>query len=522
MSDVGRPLDAQPNTWDEAHAVHLVRDDKFVHGADGWLFLANDANDVLGQHAGQCRLSAEALERWHATLEERIDFLSRMGVPYFFLVAPDTHAVYSEKLPPSFEPADQRPIHQLMRHLTGRGSRARLIYPLDELRAAKAEGLVCTPVDTHWTDYGAFVAYTRLFDEIEATVPVRRLSERDVQIVDTEAYGDLGFKAGRTGPTATVRFTQTARLVSDNLVESTGSYVVTECPDAPPTRCVFVADSYGTELARFMGESFERLAFIQAPTLDRAVIERERPDVVVSLMAERFMIVPPDDREAPSLADRERAKRDGGRVRPTVALWEPRLSPKVAAPAEVERIRADLLAQARLQDATLVSALAYAGLRGREALALTWESVGEDAIEIVARPLSARTAARRSRLGSGEARTIRLLRPLAEDLDRWRLDCGAPHGGPVFRNDDGSPWSADRWRAWARGMYGATGTSPHDLRWTFGALLLQEGIAWPAVAAELGEERDELPGHYGKQASNSAVGAGTAKEQIRRARSLPM
>ncbi len=44
-------------------------------------------------------------------------------------------------------------------------------------------------------------------------------------------------------------------------------------------------------------------------------------------------------------------------------------------PETVERIRATLLDQGRVRDATLVSVLAYAGVRPQEAVALRWRHV---------------------------------------------------------------------------------------------------------------------------------------------------
>src|SRR5262249_4744877 len=49
-------------------------------------------------------------------------------------------------------------------------------------------------------------------------------------------------------------------------------------------------------------------------------------------------------------------------------------------PATVETIRAHLIAKGRIRDATLVSVLAYAGLRPGEALALRWGDLGERTI----------------------------------------------------------------------------------------------------------------------------------------------
>ena len=88
------------------------------------------------------------------------------------------------------------------------------------------------------------------------------------------------------------------------------------------------------------------------------------------------------------------------------------------APATIERMRA----ASSPRDATLISVLAYAGLRPGEALALQWRDVREQTI-LVERAISlgeekdTKTAAHR---------TVRVLQPLAVDLREWRLRSGRP------------------------------------------------------------------------------------------------
>ena len=92
------------------------------------------------------------------------------------------------------------------------------------------------------------------------------------------------------------------------------------------------------------------------------------------------------------------------------------------APESVEAMRDWLLRRRLVRDATLVSVLAYAGLRPGEALALTWEHVRdrtllvEDAVSLGAIE-STKT---------GRRRTVPLLGPLGQDLAAWRLHAGRP------------------------------------------------------------------------------------------------
>ena len=57
------------DTLGTAGPVRFVRDDgKVMEGRDGFLFMANDNNRVVDQHAGEVALDAAQLDGWRATL----------------------------------------------------------------------------------------------------------------------------------------------------------------------------------------------------------------------------------------------------------------------------------------------------------------------------------------------------------------------------------------------------------------------------------------------------------------------
>jgi integrase len=404
---------------------------------------------VLDQHAGRLRFGNDEVQRWQRLLEARRDFVEgELGAAYLFMVVPDSHAVYPEKLPADFRPVDERPVHQIAQLLEERNSPVRILYPLEELRAAKEHGLVYSPVDSHWTEYGCFVAYHRVLDAIESRVAVRRLDPSNVAFVNDTTSGDLGYKAGRSGPTLNAQFRPAAQLVEDNRIENTGTLVILECESAPATTCLLVGDSYSRRMLPFFGESFRRLVFTQTPVLDRELAKSFRPDVVLNLMAERFLVGIPDDETGPRIADLVKRKVAAGRIRERFDAWDGGSAQErePPSPAMVERIRARLLADGGMREATLVTALAYGGLRPREALWLRWGDVQEGALDVPAIP--APPGAEAGGAADSGARTVQLLGPLRDDFSAWRRACGDPDDGYVFAGAGGRRWSPEEWQQW--------------------------------------------------------------------------
>ena len=175
-------------------------------------------------------------------------------------------------------------------------------------------------------------------------------------------------------------------------------------------------------------------------------------------------------------------------------------------PATVEAMRA----ASGPRDATLISVLAYAGLRPREALDLRWRHVGE------------RTLTGRTRRRPASAATCGCSTPLAEDLRAWRHAsgplartrwCSRPRRRAGGRRRRTSRWAsrASRGRKREDGSRGGTGgafgraamaagvpeATPYTLRHSFCSLLLHEGRSVIYVARQMGHDAKLTLGTYG-------------------------
>ena len=160
-------------------------------------------------------------------------------------------------------------------------------------------------------------------------------------------------------------------------------------------------------------------------------------------------------------------------------------------PADIERLRAALLARDDQASAILVCVMAYAGLRPGEATALTWADVGDRTI-LVER--SNDQDGELVQTKTGVIRTVRLLEPLAEDLVKWRAAQDDPSPSqPLAPRADGRGWNIDDYKNWRRRRFdpalkdaGLAPGRPYDLRHSFASLMIQAGYSPVELAAELG------------------------------------
>jgi integrase len=194
-------------------------------------------------------------------------------------------------------------------------------------------------------------------------------------------------------------------------------------------------------------------------------------------------------------------------------------------PAQIERLRRHLLGESRLRDATLVSLLAYAGLRPEEALALEWRHVRNKTL-LVEQALS--DGKRKGQKNRRPPRTVDLLPSLRRDLAEWNLACGRPADTElVFPASGGGPWMDHDYRNWRNRTFKvaakATGLEdirPYDLRHSFASLLIHEGrLSIVEIAAQLGHSPTMTLGAYAHvMAELKGTRRISADGQIRQAR----
>ena len=211
---------------------------KALVGQDGWLFLRNDENNVLGQHLGQVRLGARRRRAWARLLERRMALMRELDTTWLCVIAPDKEGVYPELLPAGMTPAARRPVHEILAEAERLG--APVFYPLDRLLEAKRVGQPYYQTDTHWNQFGAHAAYLLIVEELAARgIDVPLVAADDVRWIPEETLGDLGRKLRPQRGGRSVRAElgrHTSRLVFDNRIANHGRKMVFEADDARPPR----------------------------------------------------------------------------------------------------------------------------------------------------------------------------------------------------------------------------------------------------------------------------------------------
>lgn len=174
------------------------------------------------------------------------------------------------------------------------------------------------------------------------------------------------------------------------------------------------------------------------------------------------------------------------------------------APARVEAMRVLFGAQSSrngVRDATMVSLLAYAGLRPEEALALEVDDIGEKLRvrrKNVDGKLLTYTKTRRKRSVPWSAPVVR------QDVNEYLLATGIRRG-LLFPRMDGEPWRKHDYDNWRKRVYQPIARKvelpkprPYDLRGSYVSLLAAEGYTLLEVSRYAGHSVQTCETYYAK------------------------
>jgi alginate O-acetyltransferase complex protein AlgJ len=286
---------------------------RLLEGRDGWAFLCDDANGNLDQLLGELHFTEPDLRDYRAILLARQRHLARLGIPYLFAVVPSKEAIYPEHLPASSPQVGiPRLTGQLVEAL--RDTEVQIVDLHGPLRAtALAGGELYYLRDCHWTFDGALVGAQALLAALRSIgFSQARLDERELTRTDTTVRGDLTGKqrvALRDGRlvAATAEMEPVVREPDrkpelDALglrrvptpphlsVSPSRETVILEHTHRPAgPHAIVYRDSFGDYLQPFVSSAFARTTWLWTRTIDMRLIERERPDVVIQVVAERFL-----------------------------------------------------------------------------------------------------------------------------------------------------------------------------------------------------------------------------------------
>jgi hypothetical protein len=286
------------NHWKRQLFREPPRNDVVI-GRDGWLFFIGGR--TLDNYFGLARFSEQELEEWRQLLEKRRDWLRRRGIKYLFAIPPDKHTVYPEFLPQWFvkSPKPGKP-EQLFTYIKEH-SDVPVVDLRQRVREAKSLGTCFLKTDTHWNSLGAFIGCQTVIEALGMQMPGLKalpLEAFDLKKVEGPG-GDLSVMLGDNSSRETEQVVFTPRpplkpleirIASERLPKKwrQGSDPVVTENSLCQGKVIIFRDSFANAWKPFLGYHFREVLYVWQHEWDVAFLEREKPDVVIDEVVERF------------------------------------------------------------------------------------------------------------------------------------------------------------------------------------------------------------------------------------------
>lgn len=289
----------------------------YVTGRKGWLFFNDIQAKDFSQAVGRERQGRKQVAKWDAYLRGMKRDAEAKGGRFFVMIAPAKWDVYPDRLPGWAQ--DLRGTNSLD-HLMAEHPDLPFIDVRAPLRAAAAEHPTYAPLNSHWTDYGGYVAWKaataclRAADvgdrslDVPAISGVERVDDLNefaadgVELPAQPQWTKPVYRSPHPATTVTdVRTGAPVQPLAGDMIDTTQLPVETRTADAQSSKTLLAfRDSTGSALSPLWSTSFARTVQYQhavgamgKPVDLPALIDTVRPDVTIFMMTERYLSFDP-------------------------------------------------------------------------------------------------------------------------------------------------------------------------------------------------------------------------------------
>lgn len=280
--------------------------EKGIIGSNNWLYLT-DEMDIYNRTT---TFSPEELKKLSETLEKRRQFLEEQHCKMYIYIIPPKIMVYPEySNKVTKRPHDLTLGGQLEAYL--KSSKIPVCYLLptlleDKKKEGKEHHQLFKRTDNHWTDYGSYLCYQKIINDLSKDFPGLK-SLREDELIEKDTLEDGGNIAVMLGMQK--YFTEEMRKFkvknpqghkADNVgYEPTPGFPYPwdyekqfNNTNEQLPRALFIRDSFTENMIPYFSESFSHSTFIFDAwkyQLHEDIVKNEKPQAMVYVIFEKFL-----------------------------------------------------------------------------------------------------------------------------------------------------------------------------------------------------------------------------------------
>lgn len=303
------PADA---TW-QANSALLA--DPVVLGRDGWAFYNDQIEENFSQAVGRRYLTVAEVTAWHDYFSTLETALAEQDIELSIQISPSATSVYPQQLPEWTDGiVGSTPMDQFL----AASPDLPIVDFRPGLRDAAESDAVYTPVNSHWTDWGGYVAWQTFAECHDALDPsadplwVPEVSGVDSTGIFNEyaGYGVPDAEPAWTVPVFSEDFADVEVTAADGTTVSTEGQDPVDLSMLPAStitdgaksagQALIMRDSMGNALTPYWAQTYAKTWQIQHryddwsnPPNYRALVDQYQPDIVIVQLAERHLVNAP-------------------------------------------------------------------------------------------------------------------------------------------------------------------------------------------------------------------------------------
>lgn len=261
--------------------------DAIVEYDNGWMFYRLENSFRNFQNIDV--FTAEELDKNLKFLMKLDDYCRKNDIKFYYFIAPDKNKVYGEHLDciRKINP-DSRSRANLWVQYVRKKSNIKVIYPVEELKRQKGNGLLFYKNDTHWSCLGSYYGYLELMKIIKKDFPELQVFKPTVFTEETRPHGDLTFFTAAKSKAATK---YKKPFLEKNIPEGPSSVIRFDFKNpAGKKKALVLRDSFGNAILSYFYATFADTSSNWVSVMKKQDYSAElaqKPDILIFLHVER-------------------------------------------------------------------------------------------------------------------------------------------------------------------------------------------------------------------------------------------
>jgi len=290
--------------WNSFFAVYALRSsplpERVIRGQDGWYFLNREK--MVDYYRGAMPFSEDQLRLIAQRLNARSSWLHNRGIEYYLFIAPLSSSIYPEFLPANIHRSGSGSGLDQVKDYLADHCQVKVIDARSRMLALKDSIDLYYKTDIHWNRDGALIGYQTLMEAMLADHPELGAAclRSDFSLKnDTNDLGDLAMQMALNDkltrishdmvPHAPWRATEVSGPDLPGSPIFRNRTVFMQGPDPSAPRLLMFRDSFTVYLIPLLSEHFSRSTYVWTPIWVPAIVEQEKPDIVVHELMEVFI-----------------------------------------------------------------------------------------------------------------------------------------------------------------------------------------------------------------------------------------